>query len=93
MKVFYFDWGREESRVRCLDIANGKDLGQKTVRGSLDDQIEVLAELIERNRPQKIIFDEVNSGIIFKDKFVNLVKQKGIYIDKNGSIQYEDELL
>mgnify|MGYP001397560179 CR=1 FL=1 len=93
MNVFYFDWGREDSKVYRMDIANGKDLQSRTIRGSLDEQIDSLISLVENNRPHKIIFDEVNMGIMFKDRFAKLGKIKGIYLDKNGSIQYEDEML
>lgn len=93
MNIFYFDWGRENSTVYRMDTTNGKGLKPRVVRGSLDNQVKLLVDLVEDNRPHKIIFDKSDMGAIFKNRFAKLGSGKGIYLDKSGNLQYLDQIL
>jgi hypothetical protein len=79
--------------VHKMNVINGDHIGCDHLTGNLDMQIDQLVRLIEKGKPDKIIFDKKGAGYIFYQIFMEKIKRRPardlFTIDAFGLIMYK----
>lgn len=66
---------KERTQIHRMDVITGYYLPPVYIDGTLVEQILKLVEVINKDRPDKIIFDRSGIGMGFYEFFTELIKQ------------------
>ncbi len=86
---------RFPTTLHRMNVITGDYLMPIYLRNVFINQIEDLASIILRDRPDKIIFDKFGGGFVFYENFMKRLKyepyDKKIHIDAFGLITYLED--
>jgi hypothetical protein len=89
--LYVVDVGRDETFIHRLDLDEGKYLRGKRLRGTMRIQVMDFVWMVEQDRCNRIIFDEMGYGRGFKDLFNEMVKDRLWYLDEFGNVKLKEE--
>lgn len=80
--------------VHKMNVITGDHVQGVTLKGTIREQIDALINIIMRDRPDKIIFDKKQMGMIFYQEFLRMTffePAKDVFsVDSFGLISYND---
>ncbi|GIN22544.1 hypothetical protein [Siminovitchia fordii] len=93
MKIVGIDVGKEETKYMSIDLRGGHNNDQPVVRevkGDFSEQAQFFTDLIEQQKPLKVVINIRGFGMVLLDKLMGELEKKNIYLDKTGNVAYRD---
>jgi hypothetical protein len=88
MKLFIIDAYKDETLIHRVLVDEGKYLIPKKLMGTFARQSDDLILLILKERPEKIIFDEIGIGRGLAGIFKDSAGKHGFLLREDGAITY-----
>ncbi|QWU14230.1 hypothetical protein SAMN04487895_101520 [Paenibacillus sophorae] len=80
----------DKTVIQRINLTTGEYLMPKTIKGWLDEALNVIPIEVERHRPQQIIFDIYGDGKILKAALLKVLEREKIIIDEFGVLNWGD---
>ncbi len=94
MRVIGIDVGREETKFMNISLYGGVGNNDqpvvKEVKGGLKEQAQYFANLIELDKPLKVIIDTRGFEMGLLDYLMDELEKRNIYLDKSGNVAYRN---